>query len=139
MTYLPGTPDGIYPGRCTARAVIEDDQHLVVLDVSGHAYPLDGLLATLARTLADVGLVEEFVVLARNRTSDLRCSMAEQALRSEPSVARCLQITMTVDEADRLRAELDEATLERDACTFPGCHSLRVDADFCAAHLLDVA
>ena len=139
MTYLPGTPDGIYPGRCTARAVIEDDMHLVVLDVSDHAFSLDGQLTTLFRAIADAGLWDAATVLAHNRSSDLRCSMAEQALRSEPSVARCLQITMTVDEADRLRAELDDATLERDACTFPGCHGLRVDADFCAAHLLDVA
>ena len=141
MTYLPGSDEAIYPGtnHITADAVIEDDRHNVVLNLAPIAYPLDGLLATLARTLADVGLLDEFAVLGRNRSSHPRVRDAIDALQSEPQIARLLQVTLPPRDAERIARDLDDAALERDACRYPGCTGLRVDADYCGAHLLDVA
>lgn len=133
MTYLPGTDDAIYPGtnRITANAVVEDDRHLVVLDLSPVAYPADGLIPTLARALADVGLLD---ALARVRSSHPAVGEALDALASEPSIARTLQITLTPEDAARIACELDAAALEPQPCAWDGCSRYRVDGDRCLVH-----
>ena len=105
MTYLPGQDEAILPGtnHITADRVVEDDRHLVVLDLSPTAYPLDGFMATLARQLADVGLLDEFCVLGRNRSSHPRVKFAVDSLEAEPSIARLLKFTLTPEDAERHR------------------------------------
>lgn len=139
MTYLPGQDEAIYPGHehITADHHVEDDRHTVILDASAIAYPLDGLLATLARTLADVGLLDEFCVLGRNRSSHPRVLQAVEALRSEPQIARLLQLTLTPADAERIATDLQDAALEPERCTFPGCGSYAVDREHCSPHLAD--
>lgn len=137
MTYLPGTDEAIYPGtnHITADVHLEDDRHTVVLDLSPIAYPLDGFLATLARTLSDVGLLDEFNVLGRNRSSHPRVGQALEALRSEPSIARLLKVTLTPADAGRIATDLDDAALEPDTCAWDGCTNYRIDGDKCLAHV----
>lgn len=134
MTYLPGTDEAIYPGtnHITADVHIEDDRHTVILDASPIAYPLDGLLPTLARTLADVGLLDEFCVLGRNRSSHPRVGQALEALQSEPSIARLLKLTLTPEDADRIGLDLQDAALERRKCR---CGNYAVDGEHCPAHV----
>ena len=135
MTYLPGTDEAIYPGtnHITADVHLEDDRHTVILDASPIAYPLDGLLPTLARTLADVGLLDEFCTLGRNRSSHPRVLAAVDALASEPSIARLLQLTLTPADADRLVVDLQDAALERPRCA--RCSNFAVDREQCLAHV----
>lgn len=139
MTYLPGSDEAILPGtnHITADRVVEDDRHLVVLDLSPTAYPLDGFMATLARTLADVGLMDEFAVLGRNRSAHPRVGQAIEALASEPSIARLLQFTLTPEDAERIATDLADAALEPSVCTWPGCVNYRTDPEHCAAHGVD--
>jgi hypothetical protein len=134
MTYLPGTDEAIYPGtnHITADVHLEDDRHTVILDASAIAYPLDGFMATLARTLADVGLLDEFCTLGRNRSSHPRVLAAVDALQSEPSIARLLQLTLTPEDADRLAVDLQDAALERTTCR---CGNYAVDGKHCAVHV----
>src|SRR5690242_15685485 len=129
MTYLPGTDDAIYPGtnHITADVCIEDDRHLVVLDASSIAYPLDGLLVTLARALSAVGRLEDFCTLARVRSAHPAVIEALEALQSEPSIARTLKLTLTPEDADRLAIDLRDAALERPRCA--RCSNYAVDRE----------
>ena len=134
MTYLPGSVEAIYPGHdhITADVHLEDDRHTVILDASPIAYPLDGFMATLARTLADVGLLDEFCTLGRNRSSHPRVLAAIDALTSEPSIARLLKLTLTPEDADRIAVDLRDAALERPKCR---CGNYAVDGEHCPAHV----
>ncbi|MGN6245154.1 MAG: hypothetical protein ACTHQ3_15990 [Motilibacteraceae bacterium] len=138
MTYLPGQDEAILPGhdRITADRVVEDDRHTVILNASVVAYPLDGLLPTLARTLADVGLLDEFCTLGRNRSSHPRVMAAVDALRSEPSIARLLQLTLTPEDAERIATDLRDAALEPAKCR---CGNYAVDGEHCGPHIPDPA
>lgn len=133
MTYLPGTDEAIYPGtnHITADVHLEDDRHNVVLNLAPIAYPLDGFLASLARTLSDVGLLDEFCTLGRNRSSHPRVKYAVDALQSEPSIARLLQVTLTPADAERIAADLRDAALEPPVCR---CGNYATDGTHCPAH-----
>ena len=137
MTYLPGTDEAIYPGtnHITADVHLEDDRHTVILDASAIAYPLDGLLPTLARTLADVGLLDEFCTLGRNRSSHPRVLAAVDALQSEPSIARLLKLTLTPEDAERISHDLWTAAQEVPRCQVHGCPNFAVDREHCPAHV----
>lgn len=137
MTYLPGSDEAIYPGtnHITADVHLEDDRHTVILDASPIAYPIDGLLPTLARALSDVGLLDEFCVLGRNRSAHPRVGQALEALQSEPSIARLLKLTLTPEDAGRIGLDLIDAAEEQPKCGAPGCPNFAVDREHCAAHV----
>lgn len=134
MTYLPGSDEAIYPGtnHITADVHLEDDRHTVILDASPIMYPLDGLLVTLARALSAVGRLDEFCTLARVRSAHPAVIEALQAIESEPSIARTLQLTLTPEDADRIAVDLQDAALERPKCR---CGNYAVDGEHCMAHV----
>jgi hypothetical protein len=136
MTYLPGTDEAIYPGtnHITADVHLEDDRHTVILDASAIATPtLDGFVATFGRALDDVGLLDEFCTLARNRANVDRCMQALGAIHSERSVARTLMFTLTPADADRIGTDCKDAALERPRCA--RCSNYAVDREHCLVHV----
>jgi hypothetical protein len=135
MTYLPGSDEAIYPGEITTDLVIDADSANPVIDLTGLLYPLDGLLPQLARTLADVGLLDEFCALGRNRSSSRRAAQAIEALSGERQVGQVFQITRTFAQVDRLIDALIDVNYEPQPCAWPECSSYRTDGEHCAAHV----
>lgn len=128
-----------YPGEPTAEAVVEDDQHVVVLDLSDLAFPLDGIVPTLLRTIADEGLMSAALPLAHNRSSSVIARDSMFALQNRRAIAQVLQITLTPQQARALRDQLDAAQVERPKCRRLGCTFYAADAEHCAGHIEEAA
>lgn len=132
---IPGTPEAVHPGEITAERFIEDDSHTVVLDLTGQAGGLDGILADLARAIADAGLMDEFRTLAVNRANPVRCLDALDALTAQRRVLDVLRRTITPEAAEQLCGDLDEAAMEPDPCRYPLCGNWAVADEWCMSHV----